>query len=293
MPTTKVKDSVFSDLFGNKHNLLLLYRVLHPEDTDATEDDIRDVTIKNVLVKNLYNDLGFTVRGALLILAEAQATWNVNITYRLLVYLVETWTKYVKVSAQDPYDTAPLDLPDPEFFVVFTGERKGRPLKISLAKELSLAKRKVDLEVTFIYCSEEEAPGNILNQYIMFSREIDRQFKAKGRTIEAVVEAIKVCQQKNILKEYLTQQKQKEVIGIMDTLLNQEYMDALAVERGERRGEKRGEKRGERKGVFKTLYELVRDNLLSLANAASKAGQSEEEFAAGMEAYFAQAAVAK
>lgn len=42
-------------------------------------------------------------------------------------------------------------------------------------------------------------------------------------------------------------------------------------------------------GMFKTLYELVKDNLLSLKNAAKKAKQSEEDFAAGMDAYFAQA----
>ena len=45
---------------------------------------------------------------------------------------------------------------------------------------------------------------------------------------------------------------------------------------------------GREEGAFKTLYELVKDNLLSLANAAKKVGQNEEEFASGMEAYFAQ-----
>ena len=45
---------------------------------------------------------------------------------------------------------------------------------------------------------------------------------------------------------------------------------------------------GRAEGIFKTLYELVKENLLSLANAAKKAGRLEEEFAAGMSAYFAQ-----
>ena len=86
------------------------------------------------------------------------------------------------------------------------------------------------------------------------------------------------------MKEYLTQ-KEKEIIGIMETLLNQEYMTALALERSERRGIIAGR--------FETLYELVKDSLLSLANAAKKAGQSEEEFAAGMESYFLSAGAAK
>ena len=57
------RDSVFSDLFGSKQNLLELYRALHPEDDEASEDDIANVTMKNILMVDLYNDLGFTVRG--------------------------------------------------------------------------------------------------------------------------------------------------------------------------------------------------------------------------------------
>ena len=133
--------------------------------------------------------------------------------------------------------------------------------------------KNVDLIVKFIYFDEGDVPGSILNQYIMFSKEIDRQFKEKGRNTAAVKEAIRVCKEKGVLKEYLTQ-KEKEIIGIMETLLNQEYMTALALQRSEKTGR------------FETLYELVKDNLLSIANAARKADQSEEEFAAGMESYF-------
>ena len=52
-------------------------------------------------------------------------------------------------------------------------------------------------------------------------------------------------------------------------------------------------KEGRKEGALKTLYELVKDNLLSIANAARKANQSEEEFAAGMESYFLTAGGAK
>ena len=79
MAKRKAKDSVFLDLFQNKSYLLKLYRTLHPEDTTATEDSLTDVTITNVLTDNLYNDLGFIVNNKLLILAEAQSTWTVNI----------------------------------------------------------------------------------------------------------------------------------------------------------------------------------------------------------------------
>ena len=53
-----VKDSVFTNLFRDKKYLIQLYRALHPEDRTATEDDILNVTIRNVLTDNQYNDLG-------------------------------------------------------------------------------------------------------------------------------------------------------------------------------------------------------------------------------------------
>ena len=45
-----LKDSVFSDIFSDKKNLRKLYLALHPEDTDITEDDLTNVTIKNVFL---------------------------------------------------------------------------------------------------------------------------------------------------------------------------------------------------------------------------------------------------
>jgi len=64
-----------------------LYKALHPEDVDATEDEITIVTLENILLNQLYNDLGFTVGNRLLILAEAQSTWSVNIVVRGLLYM--------------------------------------------------------------------------------------------------------------------------------------------------------------------------------------------------------------
>ena len=52
-----IKDCVFTDLFSNKKYLRELYLSLHPEDSQVTEDDLTDITIENVLVNNLYNDL--------------------------------------------------------------------------------------------------------------------------------------------------------------------------------------------------------------------------------------------
>ena len=59
----KIKDSVFTNLFRDKKYLLQLYKVLHPEDTDVTQDSLTDITIHNILTDAVYNDLGFAFRG--------------------------------------------------------------------------------------------------------------------------------------------------------------------------------------------------------------------------------------
>lgn len=100
--------------------------------------------------------------------------------------------------------------------------------------------------------------------------------------------AIDDCIKDGILADFLRANK-AEVIGMSIFEFNREEYDNMI--RAE--SEARGEVRGERKGIFKTLYELVKDNLLSLGIAANKAGQSEEEFASGMEAYFAEVSAAK
>ncbi len=40
MPKRKIKDSVFTNLFQDKKYLLQLYKALHPEDSNVTEDEI-------------------------------------------------------------------------------------------------------------------------------------------------------------------------------------------------------------------------------------------------------------
>ena len=118
------KDSVFTHLFSEPKYLLELYKTLHPEDTEATEDDIKDVTIRNIITDNMYNDLGFRVGNKLLILVEAQSTWSPNILIRELLYLMQTYNNYFTENDVDLYASIKVKLPKPELYVIYTGERK-------------------------------------------------------------------------------------------------------------------------------------------------------------------------
>ena len=230
-----IKDSVFADLFQDKKYLLQLYKALHPEDTDVTEDDLNDITIKNVLTDNIYNDLGFTVGDKLMILVEAQSSvWTVNIIVRALMYLVQTWHDYFERTKQNLYKSKKVQMPMPEIYVIFTGERKTRPSEISLSQEFFDGRDcGIDVRVKMIYDGKE---GDIINQYVLFTKICNEQMKEHGRTRKAVMEAIRICKDRDVLREYLSN-RESEVVSIMMVLYDEEEIMRSYVE-SERHDEK-------------------------------------------------------
>lgn len=214
-----IKDSVFTDLFQNKKYLLQLYKALHPED-DVTEDDLTDVTIRNVLTDDIYNDLGFVVEDRLMIFVEAQSSvWTVNIIIRALMYLVQTWHDYFERTRQNLYKSKKVQMPMPEIYVLYTGERKTRPSEISLSQEFFAGKEcGIDVRVKMIYDGKE---GDIINQYVLFTKICNEQMKKHGRTRKAVIEAIRICKDRDVLSEYLSN-RESEVVDIMMVLYDEE-----------------------------------------------------------------------
>ena len=222
MAKRTAKNSVFLDLFQDKKNLLKLYKTLHPEDTDATEDTLDIVTIDNVLTDNLYNDLGVMVgNNRLLLLLEAQSTWTVNILIRILLYLAQSYHEYFERTSQSLYKSTKVKIPKPELYIIYTGNKGRKPDTISLSKEF-FDGADIDIEVRakVIYESDTE---DIINQYIVFCKVFDEQRKLYGMTEQAVKETIHICKDRNILKEYLIS-REVEVVTIMMSLFDNEQI---------------------------------------------------------------------
>ena len=221
----KIKDSVFTNLFKEKKYLFQLYKALHPEDTNAAEEQLTYVTIENILINGLYNDLGFMVGNRLIILTEAQSTWSVNIIIRVLLYLAQTYHDYLAQTKQPLYTSKQVQIPEPELYVIYTGERQERPAEILLSKEFFDGKEcAIDVKVKMIYdgtVSEETGEGDIINQYVIFTKVCNEQVKLYDRTKKAILETIRICKDRNVLKEYL-ESREKEVVDIMMVLYDQE-----------------------------------------------------------------------
>ena len=272
------KDTVFRDMFSKKKYLIQMYRALHPEDSTITKADLKIITLQSILLNGIYNDLGFMVRGnQLMILVEAQSTWSPNIVIRALIYLMSTYQDYFTEKAIQLYGSKKVDMPKPELYVIYTGNQGSHPNVLSLKDEFfPNTDCCIEAKVKIIYLRDSD---DIISQYIGFCRIFNEQVALYGRSLNAAKETIRICRDKNLLKEYLSE-RAKEVEGIMLTLFDQEHI--WNVERKGIRAE--AFKEGISQGKLAMLIELVRDGSLSLPAAAKKANLDEAMFKAKMAA---------
>ena len=112
-------------------------------------------------------------------------------------------------------------MPKPELYIIYTGNKGRKPETISLSQEF-FDGVDIDIEVKarVIYESDTE---DIINQYIIFCKVFDEQRKLYGMTEQTVKETIRICKDRNILKEYLIR-REKEVVTIMMSLFDDEQI---------------------------------------------------------------------
>ncbi len=112
-------------------------------------------------------------------------------------------------------------MPKPELYIIYTGNRGRKPDTISLSKEFfDGADIDIEVKAKVIYESETE---DIINQYIIFCKVFDEQRKLYGMTEQTVRETIRICKDRNVLKEYLMN-REMEVVTIMMSLFNDEQI---------------------------------------------------------------------
>ena len=78
----------------------------------------------------------------------------------------------------------------------------------------------IEIKARVIYESDRD---NIINEYIVFCKIFNEQIKEHGMTRQAVAETIRICKDRNILKQYLSS-KELEVVTIMMSLFDDEQI---------------------------------------------------------------------
>ncbi len=178
-----------------------------------------DITIRNVLTNGIYNDLAFRVGDKVMFLVEHQSSWTMNIIIRVLMYLVQIYHDYFEEQDADLYGSKKVHVPEPELYLIFTGERASRPETISLSKEFFGGKEcAIEVKVKVLYGGK----GNdIISQYVAFTKVYNEQVKKYKRSQKAVTETIRICKDRDVLREFLAS-REKEVISIMMALFDEE-----------------------------------------------------------------------
>ena len=276
-----IKDTVFRDLFSNPKYLLKMYQALHPEDISATESDLEIITLQSIFTNGIYNDLGFMARDRLMIMVEAQSTWSPNIIVRALMYLTTTYQRYFIEKKENLYGHKLVNMPKPEIYVIYTGPKGNHPDELSL-QELFFPGQDCCVNVTakMIYLSDNK---DIITQYISLCSVLNQQMAAYGPTMTAIKNTIRICRDRNLLREYL-ENRAPEVESIMMTLFNQEeVMDIYLYNYGEEKkaeGEALGEAKGEAKGKINTVKSMIKAGLTTFAAVKSSGLYTEQELAA-------------
>ncbi len=112
-------------------------------------------------------------------------------------------------------------MPKPELYVIYTGNKGRKPDTISLSQEFfDGADIDIEIKAKVIYESDKD---NIINEYIVFCKVFNEQIKEHGMTKQAVTETIRICKDRNILKQYLSS-KEVEVVTIMMSLFDDEQI---------------------------------------------------------------------
>ncbi len=177
-----------------------------------------------------------------------------------------------------------VDMPKPEIYVIYTGLKGNHPDELSLQKLFFPGQDCcIDITAKMIYLSDKD---DIITQYINFCNILNQQIAEHGPKISAVKNTIRICRDKNLLKEYL-ENRATEVEHIMLTLFDQEeVMDIYLYNYGEEKkaegeaiGEARGEARGRSAGKLEALRDAIRDGITTLAAIKATGRYSEQELA--------------
>ena len=225
-----VNDSVFVNIFRHKKYLVELYQVLHPED-EVNEDDLELVTIENILAHDMYNDLGFLVKNKLIVLVEAQTTWSTNIIMRMFLYLARTYQDLISKNRDlrvRLYGSKNMELPTPELYVIYTGERGDKSEVLSLKDNVFPGADNIELKAKVIFA--DKYSRDIVNQYISFCGILKEQMSVcNGDKETAIRETIRICIEHGNLSTYLSAHK-KEVEDKMFAMLTQEEINNDRIE---------------------------------------------------------------
>ena len=257
MENREYKDSLFKNLFSiPEYSVELINALL---DTNYTIRDIKNVTLTNVLKKDIYNDLAFLTSGnELIVLIEHQSTLNCNMPLRMLLYLVDEYKRIIDSNNFNLYRNKLIKLPTPKFFVIYTNEEAEEKSILRLSDSFD-GETTLNLDVI---CYNILKPNTIneksktLHDYASFLQFVLSSLK-QGKTLKEAIElAVIECQKSETLNQYLNDRK-SEVFDMLALEFDIDKLKAASYEDGMEDGIQWGMKKGREEGREENRKEMI------------------------------------
>lgn len=265
------KDRLFNFLFGSEENkawTLSLYNAVNQSSyTDPAAIEI--TTIKEVMYLGMHNDVSFIISNEMN-LYEQQSTYNPNMPVRLLQYVGNLYEKYINQMGMNKFGDTLIMLPVPRLIVFYNGTKNEPDKKILRLSDAFPKGAKSDIEVTVTMLNVNFGRNQSLldackplAEYAWLVNEVRKNNRTRDEEglSSAIDHAISMMPDDFVIKPFLVAHR-AEVKGMLLT----EYNEAEAMEKFER------------DGFFKAMVSLVKDGILTVKEAAARAGVTEKAF---------------
>lgn len=265
------KDSVFRMLFREKEELLSLYNAIH--DTEYTDtEQMKITTLESAIYMNYKNDLSCIIDFHLALL-EHQSTINPNMPLRYLMYVADL---YGKITAENNiYSRRCIELPAPDFVVLYNGLEKQPERKLLLLsdaygaekKETALELRVLQLNINAGYNEKimEKCPTLFgYSKLISYIRNNQKSMAIE----EAIDQAVKQCIHEGILEKFLREHRAEVIKMSIYEYDEEKHMRALREE---------GREEGKEDNKKETAQRMLQAGRLTIEEIAEYSGLSVEE----------------
>ena len=281
------KDRLFKYIFGNpehKEWTLSLYNAVNGTNYSDPEE-IVITTINDALYMGMKNDVSFLMT-SLMNMFEQQSTYNPNVPMRFFVYGGMLYAAYIEMSGEyNIYSSKLQKAPAPRCVCFYNGtdEQPDRQiLKLSDAFPEG-SKPDIEVKVTMINVNYGHNAGMMsdckpLEEYAWL---IDRIRRNAGNNTEntgaAVNKALDEMPEDFVIRPFLI--KNRAEVTIMCITEYNEEKNFAAVRKEEREeGRAEGRAEGKLEATLQILAGLIKDGILSISDAAKRAGMSVSEF---------------
>ena len=259
MSEQKYRDSLFRNYFSEKEHLLSLVNALLGTDV-ADTDEIEINTIDGAFSTDIRNDVSCIFRNRFLVLIEQQSMPNNNMPARMLFYLTELMRKYADMI--DFHRHKLIEFPEPEFFVLYNGQRSGGKQSEMRLSEAFHNSKNIELVVKFIDVREGHNVDLIkqskhLANYCAFVNRVMHNRKCGMQLSAAIQEAQNYCIEHDFMAEYL-RKHYWEVAKMYIIEYDREAAVADARELGYEEGREEGREKGREQERFAMVERLLK-----------------------------------